>query len=161
MCHAVQKTIEKTRRFCGNECLDRPCFSTCFLKELASISVATTVLLIAGQHQIQPVIPAEVASDFWGGFERVMEYKLPVDAMGIKPTICTLEVRNTADIRTAAIELCKQSTQISLARQLVEVQVVVPMSDVVKVDEIVKRAQPEPCESCLAADTPLQMETRG
>ena len=95
-------------------------------------------LLIAGQHQVQPVIPPEVTSDFWSDFERVMEYKLPVDAMSIKPTICTLEVRNTADIRTAAIELSKQSTQISLARQLVEVQVVVPMSDVVKVDEIVK-----------------------
>ena len=90
-----------------------------------------------------------------------MKHKLPVDAVSVKPTICTLEVRNTADIRTAAIELCKQSTQISLARQLVEVQVIVPMTNVVKVDEVVKCAQPEPCESRLAAETPLQMETRG
>ena len=90
-----------------------------------------------------------------------MKHKLPVDAVSVKPTICTLEVRNTARIRTTAIELCKQSTQISLARQLVEAQVVVPMTNVVEVDEVVKCAQPEPCERRLAADTPLQMETRG
>ena len=120
------------------KCLKRPWFSTCFLKELASISVAATVLLLAGQHQLQPCIARQIARDIRGGLERVVEYKLPVDAMGIKPTICTLEVRNTARIRTTAIELCKQSTQISLARQLVEVQVVLPMTNVVKVDEIVK-----------------------
>ena len=119
------------------------------------------MLLLAGQHQLQPVIPADVMNDFWSGLERVVEYKLPVDAVGIKPSICTLDVRHGAGIRTAAIELCKQSTQMSFARQLVEVQVVVPMTSVVKVDEIIKCAQSNSGECSLAADTPLQMKTWG